>query len=103
MNLFKKIWKYLTIFVVGVISVLTFILIPKKEDTNIKKEEISEIEKEINKILIDKESVKDNIKSTNKKIEKLKKIEIGNNNDQMTINEAIDYLHKIGRKNEKNN
>ena len=96
--MFKKIWKYLAALIVGILSVLTFILIPKKK-TN---DEIVSLDDKIDIILGDKEVIKSDIKTVEDKIEKLKKIKIGNDKEQLSINEAIDFLHKIG-KNEKTN
>jgi|APSaa5957512622_1039677.scaffolds.fasta_scaffold65197_1 hypothetical protein len=95
--MFKKLWKYLVIFITGVLSVLAFILVPKKSNEDTK--EIESIEDKIDRIISDKEEISDDIKNTADKIEKLKKIKIGTSTkDQVSIEEAIDYLHKIGRK-----
>jgi len=76
---------------------LAFILVPKKSNEDTK--EIESIEDKIDRIISDKEEISDDIKNTADKIEKLKKIKIGTSTkDQVSIEEAIDYLHKIGRK-----
>ena len=76
---------------------MAFILVPKKSNEDTK--EIESIEDKIDRIISDKEEISDDIKNTADKIEKLKKIKIGTSTkDQVSIEEAIDYLHKIGRK-----